>query len=104
MSAFRHYAQNADRFVRKSKQTAARGAKRAGNFKIERGVPIPPPHGTGGPRVKGYTAVLRMLQVGDRVLLPQPQPIVACLGNRILGGGCYVTRSAGNGTYIWRTK
>ena len=69
-------------------------------FKVERGIPIPP--------VKmGLTAALRKLQVNESVLVNgkstnQCSKIIACL--KLKESGDFVSRTVEGGTRIWRVK
>ena len=69
------------------------------DFKIEKGVPIPPSHVS-----KGYSHALRKLKVGESVVLPAPANNLGATCRDVLGKGNYVSRTVEGGTRVWRLK
>lgn len=72
-----------------------------GDFKIERGIPVPPQHGR-----KGYSAILRKMKVGESVVLPTSTQPATNIGYQVFGGSGHITvRKIGpDETRVWRIK
>ena len=71
------------------------------DLSIDSNVPVPDRYYR---RIKGYTAILRKLEVGQSVLLPT-SPASACkLARGALGAGRYTSREEEEGTRIWRVS
>ena len=104
MSAISQFSIIAERLQRRTKARKVRGDALADHIRIDKDVPIPAARSRGGWAIKGYTAVMRRMQPGDSVHLPIGQAYCAAMGARILGQGCYATRSEGSGTRVWRTR
>lgn len=73
-------------------------------YKIEYGIPIPPPRRFNRHRVAGFSSAVRSLKRGGCVLLPINQAAANALGSRYIGSGAFVTRTYPTGTRIWRTR
>jgi hypothetical protein len=94
-------------FVPRSTWGAARRSKSeqmAQNFRIERGIPIPPAWEKSGGKIRGIAGVLRKLTKGDSVHLPINQTYASAVCGRVIGAGYYATRREGNGVRVWRTR
>ena len=70
------------------------------DFVIEKNIPIPV---LNQGQSKGYSEVLRKLQVGDSVVLPIPRTSLSLAGS-ILGSGNFAARKCDGGYRVWRLK
>ena len=72
-----------------------------GEFKIDKGIPIPAGRST---TYGGVAAVLRTLKVGDSIFFPGASSTISHAAYTHLGAGSYATRKEEGGYRVWRTK